>query len=71
MQDEDDPVIRFGKRVRELRDSQAITQDELAHIAGMDRSYVGQIERGEKNITIKGIYKLAHALGVKASRLLD
>ena len=68
---QDDPVIRFGKRVRELRDSQAITQDELAHRAGMDRSYVGQIERGEKNITIKGIYKLASALGVRASSLLD
>ena len=68
---QDDPVIRFGKRVRELRDSLAITQDELAHLAGMDRSYVGQIERGEKNITIKAIYKLAHALGVRASQLLD
>ena len=68
---QDDPVIRFGKRVRELRDRQAITQDELAHLAEMDRSYVGQIERGEKNITIRNIYKLSEALGVRASQLLD
>ena len=66
-----DPVINFGKRIRELRDHQAITQDELAHRAGMDRSYVGQIERGEKNITIRNIYKLAEALGIRASELLD
>ena len=68
---QDDPVINFGKRIRELRDCQAITQDELAHRAGMDRSYIGQIERGEKNITIRNIYKLAEALGIRASDLLD
>lgn len=68
---QDDPVINFGKRIRELRDRQAITQDELAHRAGMDRSYVGQIERGEKNITIRNIYKLAEALGIRACELLD
>ena len=68
---QDDPVINFGKRVRALRDLQAITQDELAHKAGLDRSYVGQIERGEKNITIRNIYKLAAALKVSVKDLFD
>ncbi|MGO0305250.1 helix-turn-helix domain-containing protein [Endozoicomonas acroporae] len=68
---QDDPVINFGKRVRDLRDSRAITQDELAHLAGMDRSYVGQIERGEKNITIRNIHKLANALQVSPKDFFD
>ncbi len=66
---QDDPVIRFGKRVRTLREANAITQDELAHRAGIDRSYVGQIERGEKNITIKNIYKIADGLQVSVPEL--
>lgn len=57
-------VILFGERVRELRKEKEISQEELADRAGVHRTYVGMIERGEKNITIVNIQKIAKALGV-------
>ena len=57
-------VIAFGERVRELRKEKAISQEELADRAGVHRTYIGMIERGEKNITIVNIQKIAKALGV-------
>jgi len=60
----------FGERVRELRKERGLSQEGLAHDAGLDRSYVGQIERGERNVTLDNIYRLAGALGVKAGSLL-
>lgn len=59
-----DPNVLFGKRVREIRESKGITQEALAQMAGIDRGYMGHIERGTKNITIKKIYQLASALDV-------
>ncbi len=49
----DERMITFGKRVREVRKSKGISQERLAEMAGIDRSYMGNIERGEKNITLK------------------
>ncbi len=57
-------VILFGERVRELRKEKEISQEELADRAGVHRTYIGMIERGEKNITIVNIQKIAKALGV-------
>ncbi|WP_075478492.1 helix-turn-helix domain-containing protein [Moritella viscosa] len=61
---------RFGKRVRELRKEQNLSQENLAHTSSLDRSYVGQVERGERNITLENIFKLAAGLGVEAHTLL-
>ncbi len=55
---------RFGARVRQLRKKMGWTQDEFADISGFHRAYVGTVERGETNITIKNIDTLAKALGV-------
>ncbi len=55
----------FGSRLRELRQLQCLTQEELAHLAGLNRTFIGDIERGEKNITLKSMDKLARALGIK------
>ena len=60
----------FGQRVRHLRTDQGVSQEDLAHRAGLDRSYVGQVERGERNVTLDNIYRLADALGVGAGSLL-
>lgn len=52
----------FGVRVRQLRLAAGLSQEELAHRAELDRSYVGQVERGERNISLDNIYRLADAV---------
>jgi transcriptional regulator with XRE-family HTH domain len=53
-----------------LRHEAGISQEDLAYAADLDRSYVGQVERGERNISLDNIYRLAKALGVPPSSLL-
>lgn len=64
-------LIRFGDRIRNERMRRGISQEELGARAGVHRTYVGMIERGEKNITLLNIEKLARALGVRISVLVD
>jgi len=67
-----DPRLEaFGKRVREIRKAKNLSQEELAALACIDRSYMGHIERGEKNITLTKIYQVAEALGIPAFKLID
>jgi transcriptional regulator with XRE-family HTH domain len=54
----------IGKRIRYYRKNVGLTQEQLAEKAGLHNTYIGQIERGEKNATIKIIYKIAVALDV-------
>lgn len=61
----------FGERVRELRKKKKLSQEALALICGLDRSYVGGVERGERNISLINIHKIAEALGVDAKELFD
>ena len=65
------PSIRnlFGNRVRALRDRAGLTQERLAFRSDMDRSYIGQVERGEVNVSIDNIAKIAKGLGVKPAEL--
>ena len=65
------PRKEFGVRLRELRQEQLMTQEELAHRAGLNRTYIGDIERGEKNITLVSMAKLAKALGIKIRDFFD
>lgn len=53
---------QFGSNVREVRKNRDISQDQLALRAGIDRSYMGRIERGQVNITLEKVYRLAEAL---------
>lgn len=55
---------KFGNRVRELRKERNISQEELADKADLHRTYIGMIERAEKNITLMNIEKIANALEV-------
>lgn len=66
----DERMIAFGKRVREVRKSKGISQERLAEMAGIDRSYMGNIERGEKNITLKKAYEICDALGTDLKELI-
>ena len=64
-------LIKFGKKVREERNRLGWSQEELASKAGVHRTYVGMIERAEKNITLENIEKIAKALGMKISHFFD
>ena len=66
----DDRMITFGKRVREVRKSKGISQEKLAEMAAIDRSYMGNIERGERNITLKKAYEICDALGIEIQDLV-
>jgi len=62
---------KFGDRIRKLRKTQGLSQEELAELAGLHRNYIGGIERGERNIALLNIVRLAKALGVSPSELLN
>ncbi|MFA6553859.1 MAG: helix-turn-helix transcriptional regulator [Patescibacteria group bacterium] len=63
-------VEKFGNRVREERLLQHLSQEELAKKAGVHRTYIGMIERSEKNVTLESIEKIAKALNKKPSELI-
>lgn len=63
--------VAFGKAVRELRKERGLSQEAFADLAGIDRSYMGHIERGEKNVTLTKIYQLSDALGVTVVELFN
>ena len=65
-----DILQKFGARVQKVRKSLSISQEELAAKLSMHRTYIGMIERGERNPTIRTLYKIAKALKVNASELL-
>ena len=62
---------KFGRRVREERDKQGISQERLGQLAGVHRTYIGMIERAEKNITLTNMQKIAKALGMRVNNLVD
>jgi transcriptional regulator with XRE-family HTH domain len=61
----------FGKALRRLRTCAGLTQESLAAACGLDRTYVGGVERGERNIALVNIHKLASALGVSPEAFFD
>lgn len=64
-------LVRFGNRVRSIRISQGISQETLADRAGLHRTYIGMVERAEKNLSLNNIEKIANALGVSVSELME
>lgn len=60
---------RFGKRLRQLREGKGVSQEELSKLAGFDRTYVGKIERGERNPSLETIAKLAEKLEIDLIKL--
>jgi transcriptional regulator with XRE-family HTH domain len=61
---------QFGKRLREIRKQKGFSQESLALVCGLDRTYIGSVERGERNISLINIYRIALALGVPAGELM-
>ena len=66
-----DILIRFGNRVRELRLAAGHSQEAFADLCGLDRTYVGGIERGERNVSLRNIEVVANALHLNLSQLMD
>jgi transcriptional regulator with XRE-family HTH domain len=64
-------LLSFGRKVRSERVKKGLSQEELADLAGVHRTYIGMIERAEKNITLLNIYKIAKALNINCKDLLD
>ena len=65
------PLVEvFAVRVRSRRQELGLSQEQLAEKAGVHRTYVGMLERGEKNVTIYNIERIAHALSVEPATLL-
>ncbi len=60
----------MGKRIAKIRKSKGLSQDKLALLSEIDRSYVGRIERGEVNVTLEKLYALADTLGCDAKEFL-
>jgi transcriptional regulator with XRE-family HTH domain len=66
-----DVKLKFGLRIKELRKLKGISQEKLANLAEIDRTYLPTIEKGERNVSIVVIEKLSNALGVKIKDLFD
>ncbi len=65
-----DRRIIVGKNIQKLRKSKGKSQEQLAEICGMHRTYIGSVERGERNISLLNLEKIANALDVDISDLL-
>lgn len=66
-----DILVRFGKQVRALRSEQGYSQESFAHACELDRTYIGGIERGERNVALRNIERIAKTLGISVAELMD
>lgn len=65
-----DILVRFGQRLRQLRLKAGLSQEAFAEKCGLDRTYIGGIERGERNVALRNINEIARGLGVSLAELL-
>jgi len=64
-------LLKFAQIIKDTREEMGISQEELAFIAGVHRTYIGMIERGEQNVTLLTIRRIADALGVSLSEVFE
>ena len=63
--------VAFGRRVRSIREAGGLSQETLAERSGLHRTYISSLERGHRNVGLDNILRLAAALGVQPSELLE
>ncbi|EJP3285070.1 helix-turn-helix domain-containing protein [Yersinia ruckeri] len=63
--------ICFGLAVRKQRNNRNLTQEELASLCDLDRTYIGSVERGERNVSLVNIHKIASALNIEVKELFE
>lgn len=61
---------KFGAQLRSIRKKKGLSQETLALMCALDRTYIGSVERGERNISLINIYKISDALGISPQELL-
>jgi transcriptional regulator with XRE-family HTH domain len=71
MAEPDDILATFGRRMRQLRTTAGLSQEGFAARCGLDRTYIGGIERGERNVSLRNIEVIASALGISISKLTE
>jgi len=62
---------KLGKKIREERVAMGLSQEDLASAAGLHRTYIGSVERGERNVSLQNIVAIARALSISPSTLLE
>jgi len=65
-----DIAVKFGERIRELRNASRLSQEAFAAKCGLDRTYISGIERGRWNVSLRNIHVIAKALGLSLSELM-
>lgn len=60
---------KLGHRIKELRQKQGLSQEQFAHLCGLDRTYMTSVENGKRNLSLQNIKKIADALGISISEL--
>jgi len=65
-----DVRIRFGEKLRKVRQRVGLSQERLAELAGLHRTYVSSVERGQRNISLENVERLADALGITMAELM-
>jgi transcriptional regulator with XRE-family HTH domain len=66
-----DVKAEYGKKVREIRKKEGVSQESLADLAGLDRTYISDIENGKRNISIETIFKIATALKAPVTEFFE
>mgnify|MGYP001101246443 CR=1 len=70
MVEKQDILVKFGRRVRDLRSAAGFSQEAFADKCGLDRTYIGGIERGERNVGMRNINRIARALEIPLAQLM-
>lgn len=68
---QDPALVSLGQALRQIRLSKSISQEKLALVAEVDRSYVGRVERGDNNVAVLTLVRLASALGISVATLME
>lgn len=63
--------LKFGQRIRELRQQKGLSQETFAELCHLDRTYISSLERGKRNVCLKNIVVMSHALEMPLSQLFE
>ncbi|WP_394133073.1 helix-turn-helix domain-containing protein [Marinobacter nauticus] len=67
----DAALKKFGQKLRDIRKGKKLSQEELAHLCQLDRTYIGGVERGERNISLVNILRICKSLDISPSMLFE